>query len=72
MRHACMAGSRVPPMTVFRSLTSRGLLLAACPGLSHVDGHLYELDGRKSFPINHGPSKPETLLSDAVRAIQVG
>ena len=27
-----------------------------------VDGHLYEMDGRKKFPINHGESSPETLL----------
>lgn len=32
------------------------------------EGHLYELDGRKAFPINHGPSTPETLLSDAASA----
>ncbi|KAK5639880.1 hypothetical protein RI129_010691 [Pyrocoelia pectoralis] len=31
------------------------------------DGHLYELDGRKEFPINHGNSTPETLLEDAAK-----
>lgn len=31
----------------------------------HVDGNLYELDGRKSFPINHGVTTPEQLLEDA-------
>jgi len=33
------------------------------------DGFLYELDGRRPFPINRGPSAPETLLE--VRAIPV-
>ncbi|XP_072763913.1 ubiquitin carboxyl-terminal hydrolase isozyme L3 [Anoplolepis gracilipes] len=33
----------------------------------HKDGSLYELDGRKLFPINHGPTTPETLLDDATR-----
>lgn len=37
---------------------------------THVDGHLYELDGRKNFPINHGETSPETLLPDACRVIQ--
>lgn len=31
----------------------------------HVDGKLYELDGRKKFAINHGPTTPETLLQDS-------
>ncbi|XP_018337918.1 PREDICTED: ubiquitin carboxyl-terminal hydrolase isozyme L3-like [Trachymyrmex septentrionalis] len=33
----------------------------------HKDGSLYELDGRKSAPINHGSTTPETLLDDAAR-----
>ncbi|CAB4010722.1 Ubiquitin carboxyl-terminal hydrolase isozyme L3 [Paramuricea clavata] len=35
--------------------------------LVEKDGHLYELDGRKKFPINHGPSSTETFLEDAAR-----
>ncbi|XP_014237381.1 ubiquitin carboxyl-terminal hydrolase [Trichogramma pretiosum] len=31
------------------------------------DGSIYELDGRKPFPINHGKSSPETFLEDAAR-----
>lgn len=33
----------------------------------HKDGSLFELDGRKSFPINHGPATPESLLEDAAK-----
>lgn len=31
----------------------------------HCEGRLYELDGRKLFPVDHGPSSPDTLLRDA-------
>ncbi|XP_012532804.1 ubiquitin carboxyl-terminal hydrolase isozyme L3 isoform X2 [Monomorium pharaonis] len=33
----------------------------------HKDGSLYELDGRKLAPINHGSTTPEALLDDAAR-----
>ncbi|KAJ8736472.1 hypothetical protein PYW08_007128 [Mythimna loreyi] len=34
----------------------------------HKDGFLYELDGsKKVFPINHGPTTPDSLLEDAAK-----
>ena len=38
--------------------------------LVHVDGGLYELDGRKRSAIRHGNTTQETLLRDAVPVIQ--
>ncbi|XP_078258421.1 ubiquitin carboxyl-terminal hydrolase isozyme L3 [Rhinoraja longicauda] len=32
----------------------------------NVDGHLYELDGSKPFPINHGDTTDDCLLVDAI------
>lgn len=37
---------------------------------TNVKGHLYELDGRKKRPINHGPTTPETLLEDACKVVR--
>ena len=37
---------------------------------SAVDGHLYELDGRKFGPVNHGATSRDTLLQDAVGVIK--
>ncbi|XP_053886189.1 ubiquitin carboxyl-terminal hydrolase isozyme L3-like [Malaclemys terrapin pileata] len=34
--------------------------------LVNVGGHLYELDGRKPFPINHGQTSDDTFLEAAV------
>ncbi|KAG0362872.1 Ubiquitin carboxyl-terminal hydrolase isozyme L3 [Podila minutissima] len=31
------------------------------------DGHLYELDGNKPYPINHGASSKDTFLTDAIK-----
>lgn len=34
------------------------------------NGSLYELDGRKAFPINHGATTQDTFLADACSAVQ--
>lgn len=36
----------------------------------YKDGSLFEMDGRKAFPIHHGSTSRETLLTDAVKVIK--
>lgn len=35
-----------------------------------VDGYLYELDGRKKFPIRHGKTNQYNLLEDSCKVVQ--
>jgi hypothetical protein len=35
-----------------------------------VGGHLYELDGRKAFAINHGATTAESFLTDAAQIVR--
>jgi len=35
-----------------------------------VAGHIYELDGRKQRPINHGATSPDTFLADCAKVVQ--
>jgi hypothetical protein len=35
-----------------------------------VAGHLYELDGRKAFAINHGATTAESFLMDSAKVIR--
>lgn len=37
-------------------------VLCLCVICREKDGQLYELDGRKEFPINHGETTPDSLL----------
>jgi ubiquitin carboxyl-terminal hydrolase L3 len=36
----------------------------------HKDSNLYELDGRKFAPINHGPTTAESLLQDTCTVVK--
>eukprot|EP00588_Corethron_pennatum_P023874 CAMPEP_0194322742 /NCGR_PEP_ID=MMETSP0171-20130528/22249_1 /TAXON_ID=218684 /ORGANISM="Corethron pennatum, Strain L29A3" /LENGTH=276 /DNA_ID=CAMNT_0039081105 /DNA_START=28 /DNA_END=858 /DNA_ORIENTATION=+ len=37
---------------------------------THVDGNMYELDGRKKCPINHGPTDEMGLLKNAMSVVK--
>ena len=54
--------------------TSRGSLddklMTHFVALVHVNGGLYELDGRKEGPIRHGDTTQETLLQDACKVVE--
>jgi ubiquitin carboxyl-terminal hydrolase L3 len=54
--------------------TSRGSLqdklMTHFVALVHVNGGLYELDGRKDGPIRHGDTTQETLLQDACKVVE--
>lgn len=41
-----------------------------CFKLNNCLDALYELDGRKKFPINHGTSSPDTILRDTVSVVK--
>ncbi|XP_025088066.1 ubiquitin carboxyl-terminal hydrolase-like [Pomacea canaliculata] len=36
----------------------------------NVDGNLYEMDGRKEAPVNHGKTSSDTLLQDTVKVVR--
>jgi ubiquitin carboxyl-terminal hydrolase L3 len=36
----------------------------------NVNGYLYELDGRKEKPVQHGETTPETFLKDSAKVVQ--
>lgn len=36
----------------------------------NVAGNIYELDGRKAFPINHGATTPESFLQDTATVVK--
>lgn len=38
--------------------------------LVNVNGHLYELDGRKEKPVQHGKTSAETFLKDSAKVVQ--
>jgi ubiquitin carboxyl-terminal hydrolase L3 len=37
---------------------------------SNVNGHIYEYDGCKAFPINHGATTADSFLNDVAKVIQ--
>lgn len=64
-----------PFMLAHKALALEGQSVPSDPGLENhhfialiqKDGELYELDGRKSFPVKHGPTSDKTFLEDAAK-----
>ena len=57
-----------------RNQTNRGALedqlVTHFVALTHVNGNIYELDGRKESPIPHGSTSQETFLKDSAKVVQ--
>ncbi len=50
--------------------TDKDDILTHFVALVCVDNRLYELDGRKQGPVDHGPTSQATLLKDAIQVVQ--
>jgi ubiquitin carboxyl-terminal hydrolase L3 len=65
LQAAAQQGATAPPAEEEALNIDLHYVALVCQG-----GTLWELDGRKSQPINHGPTVPERLLQDAVEVVR--